>query len=122
MNKSGEAVKEILKFYPAAELVVVHDELDLRLGSIKIQKNVSAAGHNGVQNIIDQLGTQIFTRIRLGTDNPALRGQTTGDQFVLQNFTKEEEPLVKEILEKAKGAIEILQTQGLEASQSRFNG
>src|SRR6185436_10932227 len=70
MNKSGEAVKEILKFYPAAELVVVHDELDLPLGSIKVQKDASSAGHNGVKSIIENLGTQNFIRIRLGIDNP----------------------------------------------------
>src|SRR3989344_680274 len=50
MNKSGEAIKEIMKFYPDATLVIVHDDLDFPLGAIRIQKNASAAGHNGVQN------------------------------------------------------------------------
>ncbi len=121
MNKSGLSVKEILKFYPDAQLVVIHDDLDLPLGSIKIQKNASSAGHNGVQNIIDETGSQNFIRIRLGIDSPA-RGQVPGDDFVLQKFTKEENSLVKEILETAKQAIEVLQTDGLELAQSKFNG
>ena len=112
MNKSGEAVKEILKYYPAAELVVIHDELDLPLGAIKIQKNISGAGHNGIQSIIEQLGTQNFIRIRLGIEGAD----------VLQKFTDEEEKIVKEVLLKAKDAVEVLQTQGLEIAQSKFNG
>ena len=122
MNKSGESVKEILKFYPDAQLVVIHDELDLPLGSIKIQKNISGAGHNGVQSIINEISTQDFIRIRLGIDNPEARGQLPGDEFVLQKFTAQEEDLLKEILEKAKNAAEILQTEGLDIAQSRFNG
>ncbi len=122
MNKSGEAVAQILKFYPAVQLVVVHDELDLPLGSIKIQKNISGAGNNGVQSIIDALGTKDFIRIRLGTDNPEIRGSVLGDDFVLQKFTPQENELVREVLEKAKEAIEVLQTEGLEIAQSKFNG
>ncbi|HEX9503009.1 MAG TPA: aminoacyl-tRNA hydrolase [Patescibacteria group bacterium] len=122
MNKSGEAAAQILKFYPDAELVVVHDELDFPLGSIKIMKNISSAGHNGVQSIIDALGTKNFIRIRLGIDNPQTRGQTPGDEYVLQKFTPEEENIVKEALTKAKDAIEVLQTEGLDIAQSRFNG
>ncbi|HTL39715.1 MAG TPA: aminoacyl-tRNA hydrolase [Methylomirabilota bacterium] len=121
MNKSGEAVKEILKFYPDAQLIVIHDELDFPLGSMRVQKNSSAAGHNGVQNIIDELGTQDFIRIRLGIDSPS-RGQVPGEDFVLQKFTPEEEKIVLEILEKTKDAIETLQTDGLDIAQSKFNG
>jgi PTH1 family peptidyl-tRNA hydrolase len=122
MNKSGVAVKEILKYYPAAQLVVIHDELDFPLGSIKIMKNISSAGHNGVQSIMDELGTKDFIRIRLGIDNPEIRGQMPGDDFVLQKFSEQEEQIVNEVLEKTKNAIEILQTQGLEMAQSKFNG
>lgn len=129
MNKSGEAVKEIIKFYPKAKLVVIHDDLDLPLGSIKIQKNSSAAGHNGVQNIIDELGTQDFIRIRLGIQIPNSKfpaspagGQIPSEDYVLQKFSLEEEKLVLEILERTKEIVEVLQTEGLEAAQSKFNG
>ncbi len=121
MNKSGKVVKEIFKFYPAAELIIVHDDLDLPLGSIKIQKNSSAAGHNGVQNIIDELGTQDFIRVRMGIDSPA-RGSIPGEDYVLQKFAPEEEKIVLEILEKTKAAIETIETEGFEIAQSKFNG
>ena len=121
MNNSGTAVREIMKFYPDAELIVVHDELDLPLGSLRVQKNVSAAGHNGVQSIIDELGTQNFIRVRLGIESIE-RGETPGDAFVLQPFTAAEQTAYKEILERAKSAVETLQTDGLELAQSKFNG
>lgn len=122
MNKSGLAVKDLLKYYPDSELVVIHDDLDLPLGAMKIQKDASSAGHNGVRSIIDEIGTQDFIRIRLGIDNPQIRGQIPGDDFVLQKFTQAEENIVKEVLEKAKDAIDVLQTQGLEIAQSKYNG
>jgi peptidyl-tRNA hydrolase, PTH1 family len=122
MNKSGEAIAQITKFYPDSQLIVIHDELDLSLGSIKIQKNVSAAGHNGVQSIIDALGTKDFIRIRLGIDNPQTRGEMPGDAYVLQKFTDDEENIVNEVLEKAKSTVETIQTQGLDIAQSKFNG
>jgi peptidyl-tRNA hydrolase, PTH1 family len=122
MNNSGTAVKEILKFYPAAQLIVIHDELDFPLGAIKIMKNISAAGHNGVQSIIDELGTKDFIRIRLGIDDPEIRQQIPGDAFVLQKFTANEESIVKEVLEKTKNAIDLIQREGLEIAQSKYNG
>jgi PTH1 family peptidyl-tRNA hydrolase len=122
MNNSGQAVSQILKFYPDAELIVVHDELDLPLGSIRVQKNSSPAGHNGVKSIIESIGTQDFIRVRIGIDNPDARGQMPAEDFVLRNFESTEQDLVKESLEKALAAIESLETQGLEQTQSRFNG
>ncbi len=122
MNKSGEALLQILKYYPDSQLIVVHDELDLPLGSLKIQKNISGAGHNGVQSIIDSIGSKDFIRIRLGIDNPNLNSNIPADDFVLQKFSDDEQNLVKEVLGKAKEAIEILQTEGLDAAQSKFNG
>jgi PTH1 family peptidyl-tRNA hydrolase len=122
MNKSGKAVKEIMKYYEAAKLILVHDELDLPLGSIKIQKSISAAGHNGVQSVIDELGTNDFIRVRVGTDNAETRGQIPGEDFVLQKFSETEEQIIKEVLQKAVQAVEIIQTQGFESAQSKFNG
>lgn len=122
MNNSGQAVYQILKYYPGAELIVVHDELDLPLGTIRVQKNASAAGHNGVQSVIDGIGTQDFIRVRLGMNNPTLRGQIPGEDYVLQPFQKEEQTILTELLDKAREAIETIQTQGFAIAQSRFNG
>ena len=121
MNLSGKSIAQIMKFYPDARLIVVHDELDFPLGSIRIQTNASAAGHNGVQSIIDELGTQDFIRIRLGINSPA-KGQIPGDSFVLQKFNPDEETIVKEVIKKTLNALEVIQTEGLEIAQSKFNG
>lgn len=122
MNNSGKAVSQILKFYPDAELIVIHDDIDFPLGAIKIMKNISSAGHKGVASIIDELQTKNFVRIRLGVNNPDTRGQLETEDYVLQKFTKEEETTVTEVLEKTLKALKVLQTEGLEIAQSRFNG
>ena len=75
-----------------------------------------------MQNIVDQISTQDFIRVRLGVNNSETRRQISGEDYVLQKFTDEEEQIVKEVLEKAKDAVEVLQTQGLEIAQSKFNG
>lgn len=122
MNLSGKAVTQIQKYYPSAELVIIHDELDLPLGSIKIQRNVSAAGHNGVQSVMDEAGTKDFIRIRIGVSNPQTRGEMPGDAYVLQEFTPEEADILKEVLVTARKAVETILTEGLDTAQSKFNG
>ncbi len=123
MNQSGKAVAQIMKYYPAAELIVIHDDLDLPFGTIRVQKNISSAGHHGIQSIIDELGTKDFIRVRLGIDIPEARGQIPGDEYVLQKFTDFEQEIIKQtILEHTIKVVETIQTQGFEIAQSRFNG
>jgi peptidyl-tRNA hydrolase, PTH1 family len=122
MNLSGKAVAQILKFYPSAKLIVVHDELDFPLGSMKVMNNINSAGHNGVQSIIDEIGTKDFVRIRIGISNPETKKDLPGDVYVLEKFTPQEEDILKEVLLKAVEAVETIQRQGLEAAQTRFNG
>src|SRR6185503_15636217 len=93
MNNSGEAVKEILHFYkamPGRDLVIVHDEVDLPFGEVRENFDASSAGHNGVQNIMDELGTKEFRRIRIGIENRESRNDMPTDAFVLQNFSDDE--------------------------------
>jgi peptidyl-tRNA hydrolase, PTH1 family len=122
MNVSGKSVAQILKYYPDAQLIVVHDELDLPLGSLKIIKGSGSAGHNGVQSIIDELGTKDFIRVRVGINNPETKQEIPGDAYVLQKFSKKEESVLKEALIKAKEAVDVIQAEGLEAAQTRYNG
>ncbi len=122
MNNSGKSVAQILKYYPSAQLIVVHDELDFPLGSMKVMKNINSAGHNGVQDIVDQLGTKDFIRVRIGISNPETKKELPGDAYVLQKFTDEEEEILKEVLLQAKEAVDLIQTEGLEAAQMKFNG
>ena len=109
MNESGLAVKEIVnycKLNPAADILVLHDDVDLPFGTIRATDSSSSAGQNGVQNIIDELGTQDFHRIRIGMETRESREQMGTRDFVLQNFTKDElEKLKTEIFPKIKTEI-----------------
>lgn len=102
MNHSGESVQALLQFYKLSpsDIAIIHDDLDIALGKFKVATASRAAGHNGVQNIIDTLGTQKFLRVRLGIGKPTgndvneLNGATDdrlpSHDFVLQNFSPEE--------------------------------
>ena len=101
MNKSGTAVIEAINFYKIkpADLWVVHDDVDLELGEFKISKNRGSAGHKGVESIIKKLGTKDFNRVRVGIC--PLKGKPEAvEKFVLQNFTKTEEDIIKEVVER----------------------
>ena len=110
MNSSGEAVQKILSFYkmPPDEMVVIHDDLDLSFEAIKTSKDSGSAGHNGVQSIIDMLGTKNLTRIRLGINRPPSFAKATDgrpehippEDYVLQNFSPEELNQLPEIFQK----------------------
>lgn len=110
MNKSGEAVKEIVQFYKVdvkKDLLIVHDEVDLKFGFFKLAFDSRGAGHNGVQNIIDELGTQEFSRLRIGIETRMSRHESPTEDYVLQSFSKEElEQLHADVLPKASEEIE----------------
>jgi PTH1 family peptidyl-tRNA hydrolase len=109
MNNSGKAVKQALKYSSLNtwDLIVVHDDVDLLFGDIRVSKDSSSAGHKGVQSIIDELGTKDFTRIRIGIKPRGGQAEQKVDteEFVLKNFTKNEEKELKEIIKKAVGLI-----------------
>ncbi len=92
MNNSGKAVKQIMDFYKIEpkDILVLHDEVDLPLGTIKFADNSGHAGHNGVASIIDELGTQQFNRIRIGVETRQDKTIPPTDAFVLQDFSDEE--------------------------------
>lgn len=92
MNSSGDAVAKILDYYKLvpADLLVIHDDVDLPLGTLRFTDGSGAAGHNGVQSIIDALRTQDFRRIRIGIETRASREMLPTDAFVLQPFTPDE--------------------------------
>lgn len=111
MNLSGTAVKAILDFYKLTpdDIIIIHDDIDIPLGKYKIATDSSSAGHNGVQNIIDQLGTQKFRRIRIGVGQSvgeALVCRLNAHDFVLEKFTASEletiEKISEDILEEIK--------------------
>lgn len=98
MNDSGQALKVICNFYKmdlAQDLLVVHDDVDLPLGELRATASSSAAGHNGIKSIIENLGTQDFHRLRIGVETRASRGELPTEAFVLQNFSAEELEILK---------------------------
>lgn len=110
MNDSGQALKEICNFYKIEtnnDLLIIHDDVDLPFGTIRGTDSSSAAGHNGIKSIIEELGTQDFQRIRIGVETRASREQMPTDAFVLQNFTDEELKILdQEIFPKIKTEVE----------------
>ena len=104
MNRSGDAVRAATAYYKIAldNLVIAHDDLDLTLGTYKVSRDVRSAGHNGVQHIIETLGTQDFTRIRIGVehrDGRVARGSIAGDDFVLQRMSDDDHVLLMETID-----------------------
>lgn len=92
MNESGRAVQKAMQFYKLApsEIIVLHDEIDLPLGTIRLTQDSGAAGHNGVKSIIEHLGTSAFRRIRIGIESRTEGRIPPTDAFVLQPFTPTE--------------------------------
>lgn len=122
MNLSGEAVLEALQFYkldPATQLVVLHDELDFELGTFKLRLDGGTAGHNGIASIIQILGTDKFMRIRLGIGRP--KSEMPVDKYVLQNFSKEEKPLVDKVLGDTVKTIDTILNDGFVKAMNEFN-
>jgi peptidyl-tRNA hydrolase, PTH1 family len=130
MNNSGLSVSQIVNYYKInpEDLIVVYDELDLPLGKIKVRSGGSAAGHHGVESIIDKLGTDKFIRVRLGVGN--LRSQSAerrkgqafdANHFVLEGFMPGERSKVKHMVKQAIGALDTLLSEGLEKAQTQFN-
>ena len=135
MNESGKSVKVLFNFYNTARtvLVVIHDDLDLPLGKMKIVKNRGSAGHKGVQSIIDEIGTKNFIRFRLGikpslglraTEGEAKQSDGTVyqcEKFVLGKLTKEEEGILNEVIEKTCQAVKMMVKEGTEKTMTKFN-
>ena len=100
--------------------MVIHDDIDLPLGTIRIGQNLSSAGHKGIQSIIDHLGTKNFIRFRIGI-RPLANKPIETVKFVLKNFTKEEEKIINQIIELSKQAVLMTIEQGIEKSMNHYN-
>lgn len=122
MNLSGESVRELVDFYkidPEEELIVIYDDISLEPGKIRIRKKGSAGGHNGIKNIIAQLGTQNFQRIKVGVGEKP-KGWDLAD-YVLGHFSKEDRGLVDDALKRAAGAVELMVQGEVDQAMNQFN-
>lgn len=119
MNRSGVAVREALgKCDDADSMIVVHDDLDLNTGVLKIKKNGSAGGHKGVESIIEILGIKNFPRVKVGIGKP---DRNATEDYVLSRFHKAERSLIKEVIENAVTAVETILSEGVLHAQNEFN-
>ena len=110
MNASGTTVvyiKKRLAKLPLSHFIVVHDDKDISFGVVKITDSSRSAGHNGVQSIIDSLGSQDFPRIRVGVKNEQLLKTMPTDKFVLAKFTPEEQKQLPGVMQKAVQEVSI---------------
>jgi PTH1 family peptidyl-tRNA hydrolase len=121
MNKSGVAAKRLIEDLgiPLDRLVVVHDDLDLPCGRMKIKDKGGHGGHKGVQSIIQELGSSDFLRVKIGIGKPLDPEQ--GADYVLSPFAAEERSLVKESIEQAAEAIEAIIVSGKDQAMNRYN-
>lgn len=122
MNLSGLSVRELVTKYevdPAKDLIVIYDELDLPLGTIRIRERGSSAGHNGMESVIGALGTQEFLRIRLGIAPE--RRIVDGVKYVLTPFRKSQQKIVDEIVDQSSEAVKMILKDGPSAAMNRFN-
>jgi len=121
MNNSGEGVRYLVERFCAApaDLVIVYDDMDLPLGSVRVRARGGAAGHRGMASVIGALGTQEIPRIRVGIGKPPA-GMDPID-YVLSPFTPEEEPTVREAVSRVAEVVSCLLQVGIEAAMGRFN-
>jgi PTH1 family peptidyl-tRNA hydrolase len=122
MNLSGKAVAGLLRYFRLAppDLLVIHDDLDVPLGRLKIVDRGGPGGHRGVASVIGALSTEEFIRIKLGVGRPP--GEMASEDFVLQPFPREEEEIAAHLVERGAEAVITLLSEGLAAAQNRFHG
>ena len=122
MNLSGESLRGLTDYYKIdveRELLVICDDISLSPGQIRIRKKGSAGGHNGIKNIIDHLGTQVFPRIKLGVGEKPREFDLA--DHVLSRFSKEEQKQMEEGCEKAVSAVELILEGEIEAAMNEYN-
>ena len=121
MNESGGPIVAILRFYkiPIHRLIVVHDDLDLPLGTLRLKRGGGDGGHNGLRSAVAALGSRDFFRVRFGIGRPP--GQRDPADYVLREFTAAERKELPYLIDHAADAVEALLAKGLDVAQNEFN-
>lgn len=122
MNASGDAVREIVRFrkIDLDDLLIIYDDVDLNVGTIKVKPSGGSAGHKGMKSIIQTLGTESFKRIKIGIRHPG-KDKSVSDYVLSSPKNEKEIDCLKESIEKAKEAIEVWIKYDIETTMSRFN-
>lgn len=122
MNLSGEAVQPLVSFYkiPLDRVLIVGDDIDLPLGTLRLRKSGSSGGQNGLKHILQRLGTQEIARERFGVGRPP--GHREAANHVLAPFKGDEAILADEVIDRAVQAVEVWLTNGIDMAMTRYNG
>jgi PTH1 family peptidyl-tRNA hydrolase len=122
MNLSGEAVRSLVDFYKVElpRILIISDDLDIPLGTVRMRKSGSAGGQNGMKSVIQHLGTQEFNRLRFGIGRPP--GKMQPKDYVLGVFKADDAILASQVIDRAADAVETWLTDGIELAMTRHNG
>ena len=122
MNNSGQAVSALVNFYkiPIEKILVIHDDLDLPFGTLRMRPQGSAGGQRGLGSIIAKLNTQNFARLRVGIGRPP--GRMDPSDYVLHDFDPPEEEMLPDVLDTAVKAVRMFIEHGIEQAMNKFNG
>ncbi len=119
MNESGVSVRSVLKMFPLDELIVVHDEMDIEPGKVRIRVGGGAAGHNGIRSIMDHLHSGDFIRVRIGIGSPP--SKEAGAKYVLSRPVGTGRELLDSGISRAAEATESIISQGVDAAMRSYN-
>lgn len=122
MNLSGESVRALMDYYKLdlEDLIVISDDISLEVGQIRVRPKGSAGGHNGLKNIIQHLGTQEFTRVKIGVGAKPEGGNLV--KHVLGRFSKEEDGLLRDVFELVDEACREIMESGADSAMNKVNG
>lgn len=120
MNKTGIAVKDIISKFniPLERIIVIHDDLDMEVGKLRIRRKGSSGGHKGVESIIQNISSKDFVRLKIGIGRDE---EVPAEDYVLNKFRKNEIPTIKTAIERASDAVTAILLDGLDKAMNRFN-
>lgn len=121
MNRSGEAVGELMRFYKVSsrDLILIYDDLDLNTGQLRIKEKGGSGGHKGCASVISSIGTDDFLRVRLGIGRPAPGNDIVG--YVLSEFKRDELPVIETAIENAAEAVRLAIDNNIFMAMNKFN-
>jgi peptidyl-tRNA hydrolase, PTH1 family len=132
MNESGKAIRKIISFklpvvnkaainkFSNENLIIIHDDIDISLGKIRIAQDRNSAGHKGIESIIKEIGTKNFTRFRVGI-RPEAVSDFGVEKFVIQKFNENEKEIIEGVIKKTIDALETYLKQGIEKAMDKYN-